>query len=252
MDQFFITLPSDSSSQYYPENTTACFKTKLSDRIDLDGEYEVGLAQLNYPHSWFNFNNKNEKYYMSYEPDDESEPVLCIFASGQFSNAKIMARVLSDSMSIGDINGAAFIWDPWKRKMVMTITNTRGSFRMSEALAEFLGYDGTQSYIVGNHIAERTFDLNRNLRLLYLYSDIVSYSLVGDTKAPLIRACFTEGEFGEMIQTTFTHPHYVPLSRTNFETIEININNELGKPMPFEFGKSVVTLHFRRKNKLLL
>ena len=253
MDQFYLTLPSDSSLKYYPENTTACFKTKLSDRIDLDGEYEVGLAQLNYPHSWFNFNNKNEEYYILCTPDNKSEPViLCIFSSGQFSNAKVMARVLSDSMSIEGIEGAGFIYDTWKRKMALAITNNKATFNMSTDLEEFLGYGGTRSYRRGNHIADHTFDLNSNLRLLYLYSDIVSYSLVGDTKAPLVRVCYVQGEFGDMIQTTFTHPHYVPLSRTNFETIEININNELGRPMPFEFGKSVVTLHFRRKNKLLL
>ena len=118
-----------------------------------------------------------------------------------------MARVLSDSMSIGGIEGAGFIWDHWKRKMTLTITNTKGTFRMSEQLEQFLGYGGSRSYRVGSHIADHTFDLNSNLRLLYLYSDIVSYSLVGDTKAPLIRACYAEGEFGDMIQTTFTHPH---------------------------------------------
>jgi len=79
----------------------------------------------------------------------------------------------------------------------------------------------------------------------------VSYSLVGDTKVPLLRVVDTQGTYGQMVSATFTHPHYVPVARSDLETIEINISNELGKPVPFEFGKLVVTLHFRRKNKLI-
>ena len=55
MNHFYVTLPSDSSIKYYPNNTVAHFTTKLPHRIRLDGDYEVGLAEFIYPHSWFNF-----------------------------------------------------------------------------------------------------------------------------------------------------------------------------------------------------
>jgi hypothetical protein len=106
-------------------------------------------------------------------------------------------------------------------------------------------------YGFGEHVADRTFDLHSNLPMLYLYSDIVSYSFVGDTQAPLLRVVDAQGAYGQMVQMTFTHPHYVPLAQNSFESIEININDELGKVVPFEFGKAVVTLHFRRRNNLL-
>ena len=51
MSQFYITLPSDASSDVYPDNTVANYTTKLSQRIHLNGEYEVALAD-----SWINFN----------------------------------------------------------------------------------------------------------------------------------------------------------------------------------------------------
>jgi len=41
---------------------------------------------------------------------------------------------------------------------------------------------------------------------------------------------------------TFTNPQYIPVARRDFQTIEININNELGQPVPFKFGMSVITL----------
>ena len=83
---------------------------------------------------------------------------------------------------------------------------------------------------------------------MYIYSDTASYTNVGGTKAPLLRVCNSGGGFGGTISKSFVHPLYVPLSHNDIETIEVNINNELGLPMPFQFGKSVVTLDFRRKH----
>ena len=249
MSQFYLTLPSDSSSKYYPENTTACFKTKLNARIELDGEYEVGLAQLIYPHSWFNFNNINGKFSVTFVRDTDSLEIVSVFSSATFINEETMVRVLSGWIELPYI---IFTWNQWTRKIHLVISEDYGVFHMSLALADLLGFDAFRGYGSGDFAADRTFDMHINLRMLYLYSDIVSYSFVGDTRAPLLRVCDVQGTYGQMIQTTFTHPYYVPLARTSFESIEININNELGKPIPFEFGKAVVTLHFRRMNKLLL
>ena len=138
------------------------------------------------------------------------------------------------------------------KKIKLVITKKEGNFFMSRALADMLGFNSEGPYSsVGIHHADHVIDLDNNLRMLYVYSDIASFSLVGDTRVPLLRVVDTQGTYGQMVSATFTHPHYVPLAHSDFETIEINISNELGKPVPFEFGKSVVTLHFRRKNKLL-
>jgi hypothetical protein len=104
----------------------------------------------------------------------------------------------------------------------------------------------------GKYYSTPGLDMQSHLRLMYVYCDIASYTFVGDVKAPLLRVCDTEGEYGQNVRMIFTHPHYIPLGRTSFDTLEINIKDELGRSMPFEFGKAVVTLHFRRKNKLLL
>lgn len=48
-DQFYITLPSNSSMQYFPDNRTCCYITQLPRAIELTGEWEVGLAEIHYP-----------------------------------------------------------------------------------------------------------------------------------------------------------------------------------------------------------
>ena len=40
--------------QYFPDNKTSSFVTKLSRTLQLDEEWEVGLAEIDYPHTWYN------------------------------------------------------------------------------------------------------------------------------------------------------------------------------------------------------
>ena len=50
MEHFYVTLPSDSSSYYFPSNIIANFKTKLATPIELQPEkWEVGLVEISYP-----------------------------------------------------------------------------------------------------------------------------------------------------------------------------------------------------------
>ena len=61
-NSFFITLESNADKQNHPKNSPNSFKITLQTPIDLRGEWETGLAQLIFPHSW------HEK--IMEEPDD--------------------------------------------------------------------------------------------------------------------------------------------------------------------------------------
>jgi hypothetical protein len=45
---FYVTLPSNSSFEYYPENTLNNYATKLHPTLRLEGNYEVGLVEISY------------------------------------------------------------------------------------------------------------------------------------------------------------------------------------------------------------
>ena len=49
--EFYVTLPSNNSVQCFPDNKTLKFVTKLSRTLQLDGEWEVGLVEIVYPHT---------------------------------------------------------------------------------------------------------------------------------------------------------------------------------------------------------
>ena len=51
---FYLTLPSNSSMTTFPDNTVANFRVKLPQALDMSGRWEVGLTEIQYPHSWCN------------------------------------------------------------------------------------------------------------------------------------------------------------------------------------------------------
>lgn len=58
MEHFFLTLPSNSSEKYFPNNTATNFVTKLPKKIVLDDRYkwEVGLIEIILPQTRYNVN----------------------------------------------------------------------------------------------------------------------------------------------------------------------------------------------------
>ena len=94
--------------------------------------------------------------------------------------------------------------------------------------------------------AERAVDLEHSFHDSYVYCDIIQSQYVGDALVPLLRIVPVEGNDGERISKSFIRPQYVPVSRKQFETIEVNIKRDTGETVPFEFGRVLLTLHFRQ------
>ena len=54
--------------QYFPDNKTSNFLTKLPVTLQLDGEWEAGLAEIDYPHTWDNIRGRKNSVEI-YVPD---------------------------------------------------------------------------------------------------------------------------------------------------------------------------------------
>ena len=49
---FYVTLPSNSSMDLYPNNTISQFTVALKEPIRLNSNYEIALVEMTYKHSW--------------------------------------------------------------------------------------------------------------------------------------------------------------------------------------------------------
>src|SRR6266404_4336971 len=66
MDNFYVTLPSNASMGYYPENTQSNWITIMNPPIELTGNWEIGLSEIHIPNKWENINSTNNTFEVSY------------------------------------------------------------------------------------------------------------------------------------------------------------------------------------------
>jgi hypothetical protein len=121
---------------------------------------------------------------------------------------------------------------------------------ISEGLREIFGFRPFQlnnwSPTTKRIHASDEICLEGERQTLYIYCDILENVPVGDTLAPLLRTVDAEAPRGNIIHKNFDRPRHLPIQRKNFSSLEIDIRDGLGRPIPFESGTVIVTLHFKR------
>ena len=84
----YLTLPRNSSMNYFPNNTLTHYTTKLPKIMDLDGTWQIGLAEIHYPHSWYNVKNKEAWLKVHFYKESELQKHLVLLPDGYYASAK--------------------------------------------------------------------------------------------------------------------------------------------------------------------
>jgi hypothetical protein len=125
--------------------------------------------------------------------------------------------------------------------------------QLNNNLMDRFGFDSwTDDTDITRYESAMEFDTHLDSRLMFIYCDVCAHGIVGDITAPLLKVVAPQGQQGRMVNMHYANPQYVPVANRDFDSIEINIKNEFGRAAPFDGGKSVVTLHFRRRNESVL
>ena len=119
---------------------------------------------------------------------------------------------------------------------------------MKERLSAILGFGGKIIDLSRSTTAPYQADLTVT-SFIYTYCDIVEPQYVGDTNAQLLRSIAVKGKPDEMVTETFLKIQYLPIQTQSFEDIQILLRTDTGEPVPFERGKVVITLHFRKESQ---
>lgn len=244
---------------YFPENKTSFFITKLKDRISLTDEWEVGLSEIFIPKNWHNItpehvlsfdfadfpsNVENYKfrdsyysvrpgYYPSLEGLVEELNILCTKHAlpndtrPKFFNDRISSHI--------------HVWIPHNVEL-----------NLSPRLASVLGFHKSSYYNKThtngiNFYSDKACDVKDGIHSMFVYCDVAECVPVGDTAAPLLKIINIDGtSHGDTIHRYYDRPSYVPLQKLNFETLEIHIKDCFNEYIPFQSGTAIATLHFRR------
>ena len=157
---------------------------------------------------------------------------------------RLIERNLNDAGTIVDTK---FAYDATTRKISIHV-GADNVVTMSSKLASIMGFSPRQLTFreERKYKGKVALDPNRGFNSLYLYCDAAEALPVGDIKALLLRVVDAAENFGDLIHRLYTTPQYVPVYRKEFNTVEIDIRDDSERPVPFQFGKVVVTPHFRR------
>ena len=243
--EFYLVLPSNASMGTHPNNTLAQYITNLPRCISLSGDWECGPTEIHYPHDWYNIRNAR----LVVEQAGKLEMDV-YFEDGYYGSAKTLVRALNDGVKGGSVK---FSYNPVTQKVCVHMKGDT-TFMLFGDLADILGFGMGTGFASRTTVTDRKtltqgdsiVDLRRGFESLYVYSSIVEPRIVGDKIAPLLRIVPITGRHGEMVTARFDHVQYIPVLSREFGSIETEIRDDTGRPVPFERGKVTVTLHFRR------
>ncbi|GBN48600.1 hypothetical protein AVEN_223525-1 [Araneus ventricosus] len=115
-----------------------------------------------------------------------------------------------------------------------------------EKLKDLLGFS-RQTFDHGDYKSEYVLELRAGITEVYVYCDIVSPSLVGDSLASILKIIPVANEHSEQIVKNFSVPLYFRVKKQFFDVIEIEMRTSSGTPIKFISGKTNLVLSFRKK-----
>ena len=266
-ESFTTELVSNASAQLFPDNTLSSFTKFSPEQLKLDGQWEVTISEISYPSMYQNvtegkfkffdknFSKSSEIFYL--EPGlypsitDIVEDMNTIFQerhnhSENCITVKVSRRTQKVEIYLAhERSGLAF----FSKDLGHNFRNNVGN--------EF----GVMLRGKGPPKPEFAYDIVR-IHSLRIYTDLIEYNIVGDTKVPLLR-CFlftSKLKSGDFITTgqymnyrKFSNLQFRPLHKFSFHSFHIDLRYTSGEKMPFvAVGITRLFLMFKKASNVHL
>lgn len=257
MESRTIELVSNASLNVYPDNTLSSFTNFLPEQLNFEGQWEVALSEISFPVLYHNITDGKFRY--KYDNNDTNlEPMY--IPPGMYKSLhevlQIMVEIITKNQNVpGD--PVVFDLDKHSQKVIIRLPSPESILVIqSMDLAHILGYrSGVMLYGNTPHNSEYAFDILR-IHSILVYSDIIEYNIIGDTKAPLLR-CFplmSKLKGGELISPnqymnyrSFDQLQFKKLLKNSFHSVQIELRDATGQLIPFlSVGTTRLTLVFRK------
>ena len=247
-----MSLPSNSSLKYFPDNKAANFKVKTPYMTDFNSNvmYECALTEIIFPNRFKNVrNNSNQIVVYRY---------MNKFGTNNAKEHKIESRYYPtiDSLikKIEEVVSSKFISITFDSEEERARVKVSGGYRVhfGSDIARLLGFpsDNLIKSIDENVVSEVSpyhATPTGGLSTVYVYTDIIKQQIVGETTTPLLRIInWNHSSNEDNTALSFEKLYFVPLKNTQFDAINILLMDDTGKEIEFEYGKVVVVLEFRK------
>ena len=190
----------------------------------LGGAWEIGLAEIQYPHSWYDVKNKEAWMKVHFYKESEIQKHLILLPDGYYSSTKRIIKAIEGEKHRTEL----------KNKFDMNFSEINHKINMkvkkdcqviiSPLLQSMLGFRQA-IFPAGEYVSDWVADVKKGLNSLYVYCPLVEPRMVGDAQVPLLRIVPVEGRDGEMIIRVLDPIQYCPLLQRRLQTVEIDIRD---------------------------
>ena len=265
MDSITIELVSNVSGELFPDNTVSSFTTFFPEQLNWERRWEDAISEISYP-SMYQITTKGKlKFFV--EKLSKSTTTYNL-GPGLYTSITDIVEAMNMLIQERNNHNETCITVKVSRRMQKVVTmlanDTSGLAFCSTDLGHIFGNNLGNEFgvlMIGKspHEPEFAYDIVRILSLT-IYSDLVEYNIVGDTKAPLLR-CFsfipklkggdniTTGQY--MNYQTFSNLQFRPLLKKAFHSIHIDLRDTSGEKIPFvSVGITPLVLMFREVSNI--
>ena len=265
MELFTIELVSNASAQLFPDNTLSSFTNFLPEQLNLDGQWEVAISEISYPSM---YQNVTEGKFMFFDKKLSKSSEFYYLEPGLYPSITDIVEamnVLIQERHNHSENCIKFKVSRKTKKVEIYLANeASGLAFFSTDLGRISGSKVGNEFGVmlkgkGPQKQESAYDIVR-IHSLMIYTDLVEYNIVRDTKAPLLR-CFpfisklksvdniTTAQY--MNYQTFSNLQFRPLLKNSFHGIHIDLRDTSGENIPFvSVGITRLVLMFRKASNI--
>ena len=242
MNSFTIELLSNASGELFPNNTLSSFTNFLPEQVELEGQWEVAISEISYPSTYQNITERKFKFF-----DDKLSKSTTTYNLEPVLQTSMTDIVEAMNMPIQERNNhnenctTVKVSRRTQKVVIMLANDTSGLALCSTDLGHIFGNNVGNEFGVpvigkGPHEPEFAYDIVR-IHSLMIYSDLVEYNIVGDTKTPLLRRfpfisklkgrdIITTGQY--MNCQTFSNLRFRPLLKNSFHSIHIDLRDPSG------------------------
>ena len=267
MDSLTIVLVLNASSQLFPNNTLSSFTNFLPEQLNLDGQWEVAISEFSYPSM---YQNVTEGRFMFYNEKLSKTTEAYYLEPGLYSSITDIVEAMNTLIQERNNHRNTCITIKVSRvtqKVKVYLANEESNLAIfSTDLGHIFGGDVRNDsgiLMCGKKPHEPSFayDIVR-FHSLMIYTDIVEYNIVGDTKALLLR-CFpfiSKLKSGDILTTgqymnykTFSNLKFRRLLKNSFHNIHIDLRDTSGEKIPFvSVGITRLVLMFKKVSDIHL
>ena len=244
---FYITLPSESSKDLFPENNPWEYIVRLPHWVQLKGEWEIGLHSIAYT-QWSIIRHLDEAISFTYPGGNGGKGGKM---RKHYSSVNEYVSSINKSLEEPHVNNEIEFSFGLNGKVTISLSGYKVRLRREQAIVlGFMNFeDSAETYDVEN---TKTGPYKANLYRetnIHVYCDIVHPQIVADKMAPLV-AIVPCQKTTETYETLYAveNIHYIPVQTKAFQNIKVHLRSSTEEPIPFEHGRAAITLHLRPLN----